>query len=50
MLRGVLEHDLNQQLLLQVSAKYEKLGLVPESYFQAEFFQQKREEVKHGVD
>lgn len=38
-LKGVLEYDLDKQLLSKVSNKYEKLGLVPKTYYMPEFYQ-----------
>lgn len=46
-LKGVLEFDLDKTLMEQVSKKYEKLGLVPESYYMPEFFQGAQEEGKY---
>lgn len=47
-LKGVLCFDLDIQLLELVSRKYEKLGLVPQSYYMPEFFYDSQEEVKRA--
>ena len=39
MLKGVLEYELDMQIMQQVSNKYEKLGLVPKTFFMPEFYQ-----------
>ena len=43
---GVLDQELSIKRLMKVSRTYERIGLVPSGYLQAELFN-KREELRH---